>query len=73
MLFYMADPNSTTGLIFHENLGPGGPFFSWNIGPLERIFQDQNSPDRTTWLLFSDTSCMANCPVVYQDIFELAG
>ena len=55
MLFYMADPNSTTGLIFHEKVGLGGPFFSWNIGPLERIFQDQSSPDRTTRLYFSVT------------------
>ena len=35
----MADPNSTTGLIFHEKVGPGGPFFPWNIGPLDRIFR----------------------------------
>ena len=57
----MADPNSTTGLIFHEKVGPGGTIFPWNIGPLDRIFQDQNSPDRSfscykpltssTWLI----------------------
>ena len=42
----MADPNSTTGLKFHKKFGPGGPLFSWNIGPLDRIFRDQNSPDK---------------------------
>ena len=41
----MADPNSTTGLKFHQKFGPGEPLFSWNIGPLDQIFQDQNSPD----------------------------
>ena len=41
----MADPNSTIGLKFHKNFNPGGPLFLWNIGPLDQVFQDQNSPD----------------------------
>ena len=38
--FHMVDPNSITGLNFHQNLSPGRPLFLWNIGPLDQFFQD---------------------------------
>ena len=34
------DPNSTTGQKFHKKIQPGGPLFSWNIGPLDQVCQD---------------------------------
>ena len=33
------------GLKFHKNFSLGEPLFLWNIGHLDQLFQDQNSPD----------------------------
>ena len=41
MLFCMADPNSMTGLIFHEKVGPGGPFFHGTLVPWTEFFRNK--------------------------------
>ena len=41
--FYMADPNSITGLKFHKNFSPGGLYFCGILVPWTKFFRTEIS------------------------------